>query len=152
MRILQQINESDAEYLSKPVPYGDLEDLNDNKEETIENLKKVENFMILIAKSEQWVWLSCNQLEIPMRAFVMNTDKVKKLFVHPELIEWLGWIKLSTEWCLSRKTLWPKVVRRYEKVKVSYLDSWLNEITETLRWLEARVFQHELDHLNWILI
>lgn len=60
----------------------------------------------------------------------------------------------TLEGCLSIPKLYGPVPR-WEWVKVEYQvltsNHQLETITETLEWFHARVFQHELDHLNGLL-
>jgi len=39
-------------------------------------------------------------------------------------------------------------VKRYERIRVNYLDEDLEEKEEELDGFMARVFQHEIDHVN----
>lgn len=55
------------------------------------------------------------------------------------------------EWCLSEP--WVKIqVSRYIKIKATYTNVKWKEVTTELNGLMARVFQHEYDHLQWVLI
>jgi peptide deformylase len=55
----------------------------------------------------------------------------------------------GTEGCLSFPNLWLKV-SRHNKITASYLDNAGKPCIIELEGLDARCFQHELDHLNGI--
>ena len=75
--------------------------------------------------------------------------KIKKI-INPEIIEESQEIVELEEGCLSIPGIY-KRVKRPEKVKVKYLNENGKEIIEELDGIWARVFQHELDHLNGVL-
>lgn len=54
------------------------------------------------------------------------------------------------EGCLSLTGVRPAV--RSEMIKITYLDEHFKKKTKTYRGFTAQVIQHELDHLNGILI
>lgn len=104
-----------------------------------------------ICNETKAVWIASNQIWILERFFYMNTKNNQQLYVNPVLIKWV-WSIESSEWCLSFKWEPEKIVKRFKKVYVSFYDEDNNLYKQTLEVLEARVFQHELDHLNWITI
>lgn len=124
----------------------------DKSEFDIEDFETYYKNMIKICEDNNGVWLAANQIGITKRFFVIHTENLSNMFINP-VIESYSWQKLSSEWCLSfadgKKTIKP----RYKTISVSYMNpfgatiEWL-----TLTWREAIIFQHELDHLNWITI
>lgn len=60
-------------------------------------------------------------------------------------------IELDLEGCLSLPGVWLMVPRSVE-INVSYLDAAGKEHTKKLKHLDARVVQHEVDHLDGVLI
>lgn len=75
------------------------------------------------------------------------------LLINPQL-EWHGDHQvLSPEGCLSIDPyVWKTGVKRWYRVRVSYLDAAMNRQTWTAKGAIARILQHELDHLDGKLI
>ena len=94
------------------------------------------------------IGMAANQAGLPYRVFVMGAEKVGFACFNPEIIEAIG-DETYEEGCLSFPGLFIKIPRA-STIKVRYTD--MNGITkeETFSGLTARIFQHELDHLNGI--
>jgi peptide deformylase len=75
------------------------------------------------------------------------------LLINPQL-EWHGEHQvLAPEGCLSIDPyVWKTGVKRWYRVRVSYLDAAMNVQTWTAKGAIARILQHELDHLDGKLI
>jgi len=74
----------------------------------------------------------------------------KKAFINPYIIEEEG-----TEWdfnegCLSLPNI-RENVRRKSRIRLQYYDQDFNFHDEYLDGIQARVLQHEVDHLNGVL-
>lgn len=69
------------------------------------------------------------------------------VLVNPEVVELSGETVEDWEGCLSYPDL-RGLVPRYESVRVRYLDRSGDERTRDVEGFEARVLQHEIDHLN----
>ena len=78
-----------------------------------------------------------------------NGDQ-ERVFVDPEIIERVG-EKREDEGCLSFPGM-SVVTVRAEKVEVRYLDLEGREIRRAAEGLEAKFFQHEIDHLDGVLL
>lgn len=98
------------------------------------------------------VGLAAPQVGISKRVIVIDPhDEETGLFqlVNPEIVSKEGWVK-GTEGCLSIPG-YVGDVYRYEKVKVVALDRNGRKVyIDAEGWL-ARIFQHEIDHLDGIL-
>jgi peptide deformylase len=93
--------------------------------------------------------LSSPQCGTAKRIFVMgNVDKFK-VCINPEIIFGHDTCR-DVEGCLSFPNLWLNVTR-YKEILVRYYNMKGQIVEEKLQGLEARVFQHELDHLDGIL-
>jgi peptide deformylase len=69
------------------------------------------------------------------------------MLINPEILEFSEDTTLETEWCLS--VPWVKWdVARSNRIKLQYQDSKRTLKTIYLEWLQARIIQHELDHIN----
>jgi peptide deformylase len=70
--------------------------------------------------------------------------------INPVVLEHSTDIECDTEWCLSVPgKRWE--VSRFKKIKVTFVDENKKPKTLILEWLQARIVQHEVDHLNGIL-
>ena len=105
-----------------------------------------------------WVWLAAPQIWVNKRLVVVSllndysdTYFNTVMMINPEILEYSEETDMDTEWCLS--VPWKQAeIERALKIKLSYLDNKWRKITVNLEWLSARIVQHELDHLNWILL
>ena len=132
--------------------YGDPV-LRQTSKEVTEITKEVKNNlneMLELMRESNGVGLAANQVGLTERYFVGEVDgKIKKI-INPEIIKESQEIVELEEGCLSIPGIY-KRVKRPEKVKVKYLNENGKEIIEELDGIWARVFQHELDHLNGVL-
>jgi len=95
------------------------------------------------------IGLAAPQCGHSVRLFVMQIDHCHKICFNPEIVEASQTVVDYTEGCLS----FPGeqcTINRPDWIDVQYQDSHGNLITERLRGLMARCFQHELDHLDGI--
>lgn len=108
------------------------------------------------AKDEmQGVGLAANQVGVNLRFFVLDPEikdidgaslSEDMIIVNPRILYTDG-IEFDKEGCLSCRGFTVSV-KRPAQVRVQYLDSdWVMRETQ-LDGLAARVFQHELDHLD----
>jgi len=98
----------------------------------------------------QGIGLAANQVGVPRRLFLADEGRGLKVCINPRIIELSG-EAVSEEGCLSLPEIFVDV-RRSRSLLLEYLD----EKGETRRLeaegLLARVIQHELDHLDGVLI
>lgn len=103
------------------------------------------------------VGLAAPQIGKAIRLFVVDTLQleedeevkkgIKKVFINAEVLEEDGEITSFEEGCLS----FPEIngnVERKSIVKIKYLDEDFKEHIETYNGFNARVIQHEYDHLD----
>jgi peptide deformylase len=94
--------------------------------------------------------LAANQVGVQRRIFVYDVGDGAKTVINPRIIESEGeWT--YEEGCLSVPGLTWDIVRP-NTVHLVGLDLDGNEISVEAAELEGRVFQHELDHLDGILL
>ena len=109
--------------------------------------------MLELMRAHNGVGLAAAQVGVPLRLFVMNTTEDAandKVFANPELLDLTG-AKESEEGCLSL----PEVrvqVRRAQRGKLRAQDLKGQTVEIEADDLTARVWQHEIDHLNGVLI
>ncbi len=104
------------------------------------------------------VGLAAPQIGQAIRLFVVNYDKgedendpgFKRVIINPEVIGEGDEVWPFEEGCLSIPGIREKV-ERTEEIRVRYLDENFEVKEETLNGLPARVFLHELDHLDGVL-
>lgn len=104
-----------------------------------------------------WIWLAAPQVWHNKRliAVWLPEDRDDENFsflmmINPVIMEHTDEIEVDTEWCLSIP--WKKwKVERYAWIKLEYLDEKWQKRILVLNHLKARIIQHEIDHLDWIL-
>ena len=96
--------------------------------------------------------LSANQLGYNYRVFVMRGETKKDSIVcfNPEIKDFSPEMNTMEEGCLSLPDVFAKVVRPAH-VAISYFNKEGKEEGQLASGMTARVFQHELDHLDGIL-
>ena len=132
--------------------YGDpgLRQPTKETEEIDGQVAKLAQDMIETMHAAPGIGLAANQVGVQRRLFVYDLGEAPVVVVNPRVVEASGeWT--YEEGCLSVPGLkWP-IVRPGSIHLVGYdLDG--NEISIEADELEGRVFQHELDHLDGILL
>lgn len=109
-------------------------------------IRKLGFRMLKTVKKLDALGLAANQIGVMQRIMVV----IDEIMVNPKIIEAENWT-FSKEACLSLPNE-QYFVSRDEIVKVNYIDIQGKSHTKTLKGMKSIVFQHELDHLNGILI
>lgn len=94
------------------------------------------------------IGLSANQCGLPYRVFVMLGLEIIPCF-NPRIVDMSKETIVLEEGCLSYPGIFTKV-KRPRRIKVRYADPTGSVVTQTFDGMTARVFQHELDHLDGI--
>tara|TARA_B100001094_G_scaffold295956_1_gene317778 strand:- start:35331 stop:35927 length:597 start_codon:yes stop_codon:yes gene_type:complete len=95
--------------------------------------------------------LSANQLNLDARIFVMQRSSGEFVTaINPKILSKSKSIQADTEGCLSYPNLFLEISRP-KSVEVEYYDENQNKRQELLYGIDARCFQHELDHLNGVV-
>ncbi len=106
--------------------------------------------MIETMRDAPGVGLAAPQVGIERRIFVYDIGEGPQTVINPEIVESSGEWEYE-EGCLSVPDLhWPII--RPKEVHLVGIDLDGNDISIEADELLARVFQHELDHLNGILL
>ncbi|GHV53840.1 peptide deformylase [Synergistales bacterium] len=92
------------------------------------------------------VGLAAPQIGVPLRVIVIDWEGSKRLLVNPELLESSGEIR-DEEGCLSFPGIFEDVTRP-ERIRVAYQDENGERTEEAVEGFFARVFLHEMDHLD----
>ena len=98
----------------------------------------------------QGVGLAANQVGVPKRLFVSDDGNGFRAFINPAIVEADG-REEAEEGCLSLPGIYVDIGRAF-RITVDYLDQEGEERRLDAEGLLARIIQHELDHLDGILI
>lgn len=97
------------------------------------------------------VGMAAPQIGVTRRVIIINADNKIHVFINPE-IEVLDDDKIkSDEGCLSIYSIRDFHVKRFSKIKVRAKNLKGNDVEFVAEDLLARIFQHEIDHLNGVL-
>lgn len=94
------------------------------------------------------IGLAANQVGLPYRVFVMRGTPILACF-NPRIVDYSQEEIYLEEGCLTYPGLYVKI-KRPKKIKCRYTMPNGETITQVFDGMTARVFQHELDHLNGI--
>ena len=112
--------------------------------------EQIKNDLIETMKNFNGIGLSANQIGIMERVFVMYSDiKNKKTMVCfvPRIVSFSDEEIVMEEGCLTFPGLWLKVSRP-DGIEVIYEDENGEKQEKAMFGLEARIFQHEYDHME----
>jgi len=99
-------------------------------------------------RENEGMGLSANQIGVRTRAFVMRAEEIIGVF-NPRVVDMSNETVTLEEGCLSYPNLFVKV-KRPKSIKVRFTTPDGETSTKTFTGMTARVFLHELDHLNGI--
>ena len=110
----------------------------------------VEEMFDTLYDSDSGIGLAAPQVGIQRQIFVWDMDDEPLVILNPTIVESDGeWV--YDEGCLSIPGLYVEMTRP-KTVLMKGIDMNGNEISLEADELEARLFQHELDHLNGVLM
>ena len=96
------------------------------------------------------VGMAANMIGVRKRIIAINTGKgFFALMFNPVIIEKSG-LYDSQEGCLSLDGV--RNTKRYRDITVEYTDLRWKKLTKKFSGLEAQIIQHEMDHLEGILV
>jgi peptide deformylase len=102
-------------------------------------------------KRKNAVGFACNQLGMDHYAFLGFVDGKWEFFANPVIVRSSKEKSEALEGCLSI----PKknyIVSRHEEIELDWEDDHGKGQSRVFRGFDARVIQHEIDHLNGVLI
>lgn len=99
--------------------------------------------------------IAANQLGVNYRIIVYNPDEENEdkdtdktvIMINPRIVKFGNTKESSFETCLSLPGVQFNVLR-YKEIEVSYFDEDLNLCTKIAKDWEAKIIQHEVDHLD----
>jgi len=109
------------------------------------------NNMVDTMRASNGVGLAATQVGIMSRFFVLEFKKYRLKMVNPEIIKVSGGEYTAEEACLSLPNV-ARMVTRANTVLVAYQSEDGTPHKEVFKGFTARIIQHELDHLDGILI
>lgn len=142
--------------LLKIVTYPDPVLLNESQE-----INNIDGNLVELAKNMKetmyaapGIGLAAPQVGVPLRLITVDIDSQNKkgliTLINPQIIEQEGSQTLE-EGCLSLPSV-VEEIKRYKKILVSAIDLNGNPIQIEADGLLSVVLQHEIDHLNGILL
>jgi peptide deformylase len=106
------------------------------------------------------VGIAAPQIGLGIRLFVIDSiqimeetkkhEGIKKVFINAQVIEENGELWAYEEGCLSIPDIRGDV-ERHQKVRIQYLDEHFEKHDEIYEGINARVIQHEYDHIEGVL-
>ena len=112
--------------------------------------KELLDEMWRIVKENKGIGLAAPQVGEKLNLFILNTDD-KIVFVNPKITYYSSIDCSMVEGCLSLPGEQVEIVRP-ELIKIKFLDKFMKKREAIFGGINARVIQHEIDHLAGRLI
>jgi peptide deformylase len=118
-----------------------------------QDLQQLVERRVRLMQDARGVGLAANQVGVLRRVFVIQADDEEepRALVNPAIVERSDEVDEDEEGCLSMQGV-VVAVQRPIRVRLEASDEDGNPVTLELEGLPARVAQHELDHLDGVLI
>jgi peptide deformylase len=116
-----------------------------------DELARITARMIELMHDADGVGLAATQIGILRRFFVCTLDGEDRVLVNPVVTPEGGDTEVEDEGCLSLGTVRVPIERAL-RVRVEARDAAGEPVSLTLEEMDARVVQHELDHLDGVLL
>jgi len=113
-------------------------------------VKDISDRMAKVMYANKGIGLAAPQIGILSRILIVDIGEGCNVLINPEILEGEG-ESVMEEGCLSLPTI-EVPVKRMEKVFIRGRDLESKEVGLDLFGFPGRVYQHEVDHLNGILI
>ncbi len=104
----------------------------------------------LIAHKDGCVGMAANMIGVHKCIIAFDAGGKYMIMYNPEIVEVSGKYE-AEEGCLSY-TGGPKKAVRYRSIRVEYLDEKFKKCSKIFSGFTAQIIQHEVDHLNGVLI
>ena len=128
-----------VDFLRQPSEEATLEDL-----ETARDLADT-----LKAHADECVGMATNMIGVKKRIIVFEENGKPVIMINPRILRADGAYQ-AVEGCLS--LVGERQAKRYKSIKVQYLNEKMQLRLKTYKDRTAQIIQHELDHLEGILI
>ena len=136
------------EILKYPDPI--LRKKSEEVEEITEETKKLAQELKETMLANQGIGLAAPQVGVLKRIIVVQAEKGPQIFINPKIIKKSRETLIEEEGCLSFPGLFLKI-KRAKEVEVEALNENGEKIFLKAEGLPARIFQHEIDHLDGVL-
>ena len=117
--------------------------------EVDENVLKLVADMTETLKDARGLGLAGNQVGVLRRVIIVQFNDGFRPYLNPKIVKWSKRTECHDEGCLSFPNIYGEVERDL-CITVEAQDIELNKQRFTVEGLGARIFQHEIDHLNGI--
>lgn len=130
--------------------------INDTIKDLVDRMEKATLKWEDSREHEVGVALAAVQIDELVRVVVVRNnfddkaDRSFQVFINPEIVKFEGKVEEDYEGCLSIKDVYGKVPR-HSKVRVKATNLNGQEVRVKAEGFLARVFQHEIDHINGIV-
>lgn len=114
-------------------------------------LKKLAKDMIETMEQSEGVGLAASQIGISKKIIIVQTGKCSKVFLNPKIIKKSRRSEAEEEGCLSVPGVFLKI-KRSDKIEIEAENLKFERVRISAEGMLARIFQHEIDHLNGKLI
>lgn len=107
--------------------------------------------MFTVMYEHKGVGLSAIQVGVPLRLIVADVGEGKEVYLNPKVVRIGGTKKLMPEGCLSFPGIIENVMR-FSKITISYHAPNQIDLTLNTGGLRAQMLQHEIEHLDGMLL
>ena len=107
--------------------------------------------MFSLCERRQGLGLAAPQVGLSLRLFVLLLDRQRRVCINPEIVRVGRELVVLPEGCLSYPGAVCRIARP-RKIDLVYTNENGKRMTETLTGWWSRVAQHELDHLDGIVM
>ncbi len=136
----------------KIIKYGNpiLKKTSENIENIDDDILNILDKMAEVMRKSNGIGLAGPQIGLNKNIAVVEVNGVLKKIINPIIIETSEEEEIMEEGCLSIPFIYEKV-KRHSCITVQYMNEKGDTVIEKAEGMWARVFQHEIDHLNGIL-
>lgn len=104
----------------------------------------------LMANKSRCVGMAGNMIGELINIIVILIDDKPFIMVNPKILNTFGLPYVTKEGCLCRTK--QIETKRFEKIKVEYLDEDFKKRIKTFEGFAAQIIQHEIDHTLGIIV
>ena len=117
-----------------------------------QEVRELAENMIETMAAREGVGLAANQVGVLKRIIIVQTEGRPQVFINPRVIQKSRETARDQEGCLSLPKELYLNIKRAQLVEITALDLFGKETKIRVQGLAARIFQHEIDHINGTLI
>lgn len=106
--------------------------------------------MVRAMRAANGLGLAAPQVGVSLRVIMYDTGEGLRVLINPKIVATQGEQTAPPEGCLSIPGL-QGIVKRAREIRVKAFDERMRPVMRRATGLEARVIQHEVDHIDGIL-